>query len=200
MLIPGTRYRKIAEDVAYNAPEHKTVLIDCFAGAGGNVIAFALSDRWDRIFAIEKDPATIACAKNNASIYGVDKKIFWIQGDCFSEIKKRFKGFGMGKEVVIFGSPPWGGELHPCPWLTYLVYRLYSLGTGPDYATDEVFDLNQMEPYPLDYLHRTFSGITTEFIIFLPRTSNLKQLATLVPDNKKMDVMHYSMNGFSKVS
>jgi len=40
-------------------------------------------------------------------VYGVSKKIFWIKGDCFDVVEKRFKG--MGTEAVIFGSPPWGG-------------------------------------------------------------------------------------------
>ena len=107
------------------------MIIDCFAGAGGNTIAFALSNRWERIFAIEKDLTALACAKHNAAIYGVDKKIFWIKGDCFNEIKKRFKGSDMKNDSVIFGSPPWGGEWIPtfklnpvlCEVPTFVVYR-----------------------------------------------------------------------------
>lgn len=98
---------KIAKHVAEAAPLTKTVLVDAFAGAGGNTIAFARSGRWDQIFAIEKDAKVLQCAKHNAAIYGVDKKIWWIEGDCFDIIKKRLKG--VGKEAVIFASPPWGG-------------------------------------------------------------------------------------------
>jgi trimethylguanosine synthase len=93
--------------MAANTPASKTYIVDAFAGAGGNAIAFALSGRWERVFAIEKDPEVLKCAKENAKIYGVGKKIWWIQGDCFSEVKSRFKG--MGKQTVIFASPPWGG-------------------------------------------------------------------------------------------
>ena len=82
--------------------------MDAFGGAGGNVIAFAHSGRWERIFAIEKDAEILKCAKNNAKIYGVEKKIWWIHGDSFEVIKSRFKS--MGDQMVIFASPPWGGE------------------------------------------------------------------------------------------
>lgn len=75
------------------------------------MITFALSGRWEQIFAIENDTEILNCAKENARIYGVAKKIWWIQGDCFDIIKSRFKS--MSDKVVIFASPPWGGKLTP---------------------------------------------------------------------------------------
>jgi len=86
------------------------VIIDCFAGAGGNAIAFALSGRWNQIFAVEKDEKTLACAKHNAEVYGVAKKIFWIHGDIFEMLDKRLRA--AQKKAVVFGSPPWGGSSH----------------------------------------------------------------------------------------
>ena len=100
---------KIAEHVA-KAPKTKNVLIDAFAGAGGNAIAFARSGRWNQIFAVERDPKVLACAKHNAEVYGVGKKIWWIEGDVFDALRGRLKA--LAKNAVIFGSPPWGGE-HP---------------------------------------------------------------------------------------
>lgn len=84
------------------------MIIDAFAGVGGNAIALARSGRWERVFAIEKDPKTLKCAKHNAEIYGVSNKIFWLAGDCFEAIS-RFAG---QKNTVIFASPPWGGKCH----------------------------------------------------------------------------------------
>lgn len=98
----------IAFHIAEAAPKEKTVIIDAFAGVGGNAIAFARQGRWDQVFAIEKDPAALKCAKHNAKIYGVDKKIVWINGDCFDVIKKRFRGLD---NTLIFASPPWGGKI-----------------------------------------------------------------------------------------
>lgn len=97
--------------MAEGTPVSKTVLIDAFAGVGGNAIAFALSGRWEKIFAIEQDAQTLACGKHNAAVYGVENRIWWIQGDCFEVLKKRLKP--MMKTAVIFASPPWGGECLP---------------------------------------------------------------------------------------
>lgn len=99
---------KIAKHIAEAAPARKAILIDCFAGVGGNVIAFATSRRWKRIYAIEKDPAVLACAKHNAEIYGCQDKISWYEGDCFDILKRELAD--LGEYSVIFASPPWGGR------------------------------------------------------------------------------------------
>lgn len=106
-VTPEPVAHKIAEHIAA-APEGKRTLIDAFAGAGGNTIAFALSKRWDRIFAVEKDPKVLACAKHNAKVYGVANKIWWIEGDVFELLnKKQFKS--LKDKAILFASPPWGG-------------------------------------------------------------------------------------------
>ncbi|EME40349.1 hypothetical protein DOTSEDRAFT_137799 [Dothistroma septosporum NZE10] len=173
-VTPEPVAKKIAEQVA-TAPASKTMLIDAFAGVGGNVIAFALSGRWKQIFAVEKDAKTLACAKHNAKIYGVDKKIFWIHGDIFDQLNGRFKT--TGRNAVIFGSPPWG---------------------GPSYADWDVFDLSYMEPYSLNRLHDAFSARTTDFVLYLPRTSDVRQIAKHAGRDEKLKVVHYCMHGSSK--
>src|SRR6266498_4633200 len=100
--------RKIAEHVADSVPKDKCILIDAFAGAGGNAIAFARSGKWRRVYAIEKDPNILECAKHNAEIYGVQDRITWFEGDCFEIIKTQLKD--LGEYCVIFASPPWGGS------------------------------------------------------------------------------------------
>ena len=84
------------------------IVIDAFAGAGGNTIAFAKSGRWTRVYAIEKDPQVLACAKHNAEVYGVQDRISWYEGDCFEIIKHELGD--LGEYAVIFASPPWGGK------------------------------------------------------------------------------------------
>lgn len=109
---------KIASHLAETVPTGRSILLDAFAGVGGNAIAFALSGHWKRVYAIEKDPATLECARHNAKIYGVEEMITWFQGDCFELLG--LDGGESGKEVtalksvienfgVIFASPPWGG-------------------------------------------------------------------------------------------
>lgn len=106
---------KIAQHVAVITPDNKSILIDAFCGVGGNTIAFALSGRWKRVYAIEKDPATLACARRNAEIYGVRDKITWFLGDCFELLGPGEKAVSGLRELVaeygiIFASPPWGGN------------------------------------------------------------------------------------------
>ena len=101
------RHSQIAEDVSNAAPTRKAVLIDCFAGVGGNAIAFAQTSRWNRIYAIEKDPKVLACGKHNAELYGVGDKISWYQGDCFEILRDQLAD--LHEHSVVFASPPWGG-------------------------------------------------------------------------------------------
>lgn len=116
---PRNPHRRIAEHVASSAPPARSIILDPFCGAGGNTIAFALSGRWKRVYAIEKDPATLACAMQNARVYGVDDQITWFEGDCFEllglEKTEPSKEVGVLKAVieqygVVFASPPWGGK------------------------------------------------------------------------------------------
>lgn len=172
--------------MALSAPTSKTTIIDLFAGAGGNSIAFALSNRWAKIFAIERDPTILACAKHNARIYGVDKQIWWIEGDCFDVLKKRLRT--LAHESVLFGSPPWG---------------------GPGYMGAEVFGLEAMEPYGLGDMMGAFDRFGAGFtVLYLPRTSDLTEIARyhvqrqrlLADEGKgKVRTVHYCMSGASKV-
>ncbi len=99
---------KIAKHISSAARAGETVLIDTFAGAGGNVIAFARHGRWQRICAIEKDPQLLRCARHNARIYGVEDKIEWFEGDCFEVLLDHFHS-PLTQHSVVFASPPWGG-------------------------------------------------------------------------------------------
>lgn len=182
---------KIAAHIAESAPKEKTVIIDAFAGVGGNAIALARSGRWERVFAIEKDPKTLKCAKHNAEIYGVANKIFWLAGDCFEAIN-RFAG---QKNTVIFASPPWGGMYSS--EMIIASHRLTSPGTS--YGEDDVFDLTKMEPYNLEKLYKDFTKYSTEVVLYLPRNSDLNQIARYVPEGKKLEVAHYAIMAASKV-
>ena len=157
---------------------------------GGNAIALARSGRWERVFAIEKDPRTLACAKHNAEIYGVSSKIFWLAGDCFYVIS-RFSG---QSNVVVFASPPWGG---PYAYIRSSGLTLTMVGT--EYGAEDVFDLTKMEPYNLEKLYKSFMKISKELVLYLPRTSDLNQIARYGQDGKKLEVAHYAMMGASKV-
>lgn len=145
------------------------------------------------MIAIEKDAATLACAQHNAAVYGVLDSIIWVHGDCL-EVLARLKQQHQHPdadlvhlslqidpaETVIFASPPWGGV---------------------SYRDQDVFDLSTMQPYNLETLHAACRPM--EHVLFLPRTSDLNQIAALVPgsdgeEGEKIEVVQYCMEGASK--
>ena len=101
-------YSKIAQQMANSAPPGRSILVDAFSGVGGNSIAFARSGKWKRVYAIEKDPTVLRCARHNAKVYGVENKITWFEGDCFDILKTQLKD--LAPYAVLFASPPWGGR------------------------------------------------------------------------------------------
>ena len=189
--------RKIAEHVSIAAPTQCDVLIDFFAGVGGNVIQFALTERWSRIYAIEKSPSVLACAKRNADIYGVADRIAWIEGDCFEVVGEQIINAVDATRCVAFASPPWGGMVVPRGEMKALdADQVFS---GPGYRTDKVFDLNRMEPYNLKVLAAGLYSCADCIAMYLPRTSNVQQLAAKQVFPSKAQVIHYCMEGASKV-
>ncbi|KAL8833991.1 MAG: hypothetical protein Q9170_003993, partial [Blastenia crenularia] len=166
---------KVAKHIALGASADKAVIIDCFAGVGGNTIAFARSGRWKRVYAIERDEDVISCGMHNAKLYGVDQKISWFHGDCFDIIKNELSP--LCQCSVVFASPPWG---------------------GPGYRTEAVFDLTTMQPYSLQQLLESFRQLTENIVLFLPRTSDLRQLAKANEETKRIKAIHYCMAGASK--
>jgi trimethylguanosine synthase len=70
---------------------------------------------------------------------------------------------------------------------------------GTEYGADDVFDLTKMEPYNLEKLYKSFTKISKEVVLYLPRTSDLNQIARYGQEGKKLEVAHYAMMGASKV-
>jgi trimethylguanosine synthase len=55
-----------------------------------------------------------------------------------------------------------------------------------------------MEPYSLKFMYQEYSVLSKHIVLYLPRTSDLKQLAKIVDDGKKIHVKHYCIEGSSK--
>ena len=55
-----------------------------------------------------------------------------------------------------------------------------------------------MEPYSLETLFKEYSLFSEHVALYLPRTSDVKQLAQFVKGDVKATVMHYCMEGHSK--
>lgn len=167
-----------------SSPKKTKILIDLFCGAGGNSIAFALTERWDRIISVERDASTLACAQNNASVYEIpDDYITWVHGDSFVFLNTLLNNpSALHPDLrvdldatILFASPPWG---------------------GPGYSTDDVFNLDNMQPYSITDLHEAYKPL--DHVLFLPRTSDLRQLAKLAPGDQKIDIVQMCMEGASK--
>lgn len=165
------------------SPSAPHTLLDIFSGAGGNVIAFALSEKYARIIAIERDPVTLACAQHNAEVYGVLDSITWVLGDSFEFLRlAKTNPSSLPEEIridfdttTVFASPPWGGV---------------------DYKDQDVFDLSTMAPYNLRDIYEACTPMAQ--VLFLPRTSDVRQIAELVEEGEKVNVVQYCMYGASK--
>ena len=77
--------------------------MDLFAGVGNNAISFALQPhpedparrRWDRVVAVERDPATLACAQHNAALHGLGPgSVVWVLGDSFEFLERAVAAAG----------------------------------------------------------------------------------------------------------
>ncbi|GMH13816.1 hypothetical protein Nepgr_015657 [Nepenthes gracilis] len=125
------------------------IVIDCFAGVGGNAIQFA--KRSNHVIAIDIDPKKIEYTQHNAHIYGVEGQIDFVIGDSFLLARKL-------KADTVFLSPPWG---------------------GPDYCKVRTYDIEMLKPHDGQFLFDTFKEVAPRLVMFLPRNVNLNQLAEL---------------------
>ncbi|KAG2217783.1 hypothetical protein INT45_001108 [Circinella minor] len=154
---------KIARHIAKKC--QSKVIIDAFAGCGGNTIQFAFTCH--RVIAIDIDPVKLHCARHNAKIYGVEDRIEFIEGNFF-KLASKLKG------DVIFLSPPWG---------------------GPSYKKSRVFDIETMIPGNGAMIYSLASKITPQVAFYVPRNTNEKQLKELAGPNGLCEIEPNFLNG-----
>ncbi|XP_076911247.1 uncharacterized protein LOC143569151 [Bidens hawaiensis] len=147
------------------------VVVDCFAGMGGNSIQFAALGY--HVIAIDIDPKKVEMASNNSKIYGVDSYIDFIVGD-FLQLAPSLKG------NVAFLSPPWG---------------------GPSYKTTENFTLDLLKPVDGYTLFQVAQTITPNIMMFLPRNVDVcqvEQLSWLSSPPLNVEIEENYVRGFLK--
>lgn len=71
---------------------------------------------------------------------------------------------------------------------------------GPVYRSDVIFDLTKMQPYTLLDLLEPFQSRAHDVVLYLPRNSDMRQLANQAEGSGKITVIHYCMEGASKVT
>ncbi|GMR53702.1 hypothetical protein PMAYCL1PPCAC_23897, partial [Pristionchus mayeri] len=167
---------RIAEHIADRMVTTKgSLIIDAFAGIGGNSIQFALKGA--RVIAIDMDPVRLKCARENARVYGVEDKIDFILADFFSVAAGWKEGGGSRRKVdAVFLSPPWG---------------------GPEYLTNEIFDIRKMTPDGVKIFEASHA-ISPNIAYFLPRNTKVEQLTSLCKSGK-VEIEQASLNKKIKV-
>ncbi|ANB15879.1 Tgs1p [Sugiyamaella lignohabitans] len=157
-----------------------TIVIDGFGGAGGNTIQFALSEYFEQVYYNDLNHINTELAIHNSKIYDTFEWIQFMTKDFFSLKKDDFQNPDSGCEtsdnIVIFASPPWG---------------------GPSYTSSDVWDLSTSEPSVFDIVKHCRT-ITNQICLFLPRTSNLDQISTLVLEGEEVLVDYVFIRGHCK--
>ena len=146
------------------------LIIDAFAGVGGNAIQFAFE--CERVIAIEIDAPRLQLARHNAAVYEVADRIEWIHGD-FLSLAPHLKA------DVVFLSPPWG---------------------GPGYSTAPVFDLvTMMGGLDGAEILRAALRDAPNVAYFLPKNADERQIAQLAAEaGVPVEVEVCKLNGHAK--
>ena len=160
------------------------VVVDLFAGAGGNAIQFAMT--CGRVIAVEIDALKVRLGRWNAKVYGVQDRITYVHGDSIElldwlargkvEGEKNEEWNGVSREELedveaVFLSPPWGGVDYA--------------QTGQD-GEPVHYPLDAVQPVDGQTLFTRVAAAfrTSNIAYYLPRNTALKQLAhlaTLLP-------------------
>ena len=55
-----------------------------------------------------------------------------------------------------------------------------------------------MQPYSLSHIYSQLAKVTPNMVLYLPRTSDLTQIAAKVDEGEQAQVIHYNQNGASR--
>jgi trimethylguanosine synthase len=161
----------IAEHVAQRC--RCNIIVDPFAGCGGNVIQ--LAQTCNQVIAIDIDPEKIRLARHNARIYGVEHRIEWIVGDSLQILPTL-------KADVVFLSPPWGGPA-------------YERGNGGFRLKDMMIkDTSGIDLFALA------RKVSHNIAYFLPKTTSVEEFEALCDEkDAELEVEYAYLNGGMKL-
>ncbi|CAK5089695.1 unnamed protein product [Meloidogyne enterolobii] len=151
------------------------IILDAFAGSGGNSIQFALKGAF--VYAIDIDPVKLRCSARNAQIYGARDRINFICGNFF-HICKSLIGARKYKEEnkIVKSSYPYTTDLYP--FAIDSVYLSPPWG-GPSYAKSgkEEFDLQKDIILDGVKIFNYAKKISQNVVYFLPKNTSIIALA-----------------------
>lgn len=187
------------------------IVVDLFAGAGGNAIQFAFT--CNRVLAIEIDPLKLRLARWNAKIYGVEDRITFVQGDSIElldvlvasksnstdpedKVWKDITHAEIAAVQAVFLSPPWGGVQYA------------QNPTASPSAAPSTYSLSSIQPVDGSHLFARVQAAfnTSNIAYYLPRNTDLEQLQhlaqhTLIPPYKPNVKIEYQyVNNGTKLS
>ncbi|EEB08735.1 RNA methyltransferase Tgs1 [Schizosaccharomyces japonicus yFS275] len=167
-VTPESTANRIAEDIIKKY--QPDVVIDAFSGCGGNTIQFA---KRAYVIGLEIDPVKIAFARHNLDVYNVDQsRVIFMQGDVLDSLQSL--KFPAQMRVVVFMSPPWG---------------------GPSYSQKDAYSLSDLTPYPFEALYKQALKITPFVAAFLPKHTDLYELADYGDLTNRVHIQHFAHNG-----
>lgn len=158
------------------------LVVDAFAGAGGNTVAFARAGA--HALGVDTDADRLRAAAANATLYGVRGRCDFVRADwnSLSEAMARHRPRGACAPDLLFLSPPWG---------------------GPDYLAAERYDLTQRMAGEADAaaLLRGARALASRVAFFLPRNvaaADAAALAEAAAPGERAELEDMLLNGVKK--
>lgn len=197
-----------------------STILDAFCGVGGNAIQFALT--CENVIAIDIDPIKLQMAKHNAKVYGVEQYITFLQGDWRDFVnawmrERDTNALETDKQSddakwqkcqklnfdVVFLSPPWGGvsyrSLHPeTPQKQQVISAIPATPTIDTEKDENFYPLSALAPSGGKDLFQQASQLTPNVCMFVPRTIDLNELASLVGQHSQIAVEEQWLRGRCK--
>ncbi|MFH4975944.1 hypothetical protein AB6A40_002653 [Gnathostoma spinigerum] len=170
---------RVAEHIADRMVRKKdTVIVDAFAGVGGNSIQMALRGAF--VIAIDLDPVKLKCAAHNAHVYGVQDRISFVCIDFFHFVRSVATESAQLTGVctqhpfdAVFLSPPWG---------------------GPSYLLLDEFDLkNDLRPDGFK-IFEAAQSLSPNIAYFLPRNTVISQIISLAGSGRSCEIEQNTLN------
>lgn len=162
------------------------IILDAFAGSGGNSIQFALKGAF--VYAIDIDPVKLRCSARNARIYGVRDRINFICGNFF-HICKSLIGARKYKEEnkIVKSSYPYTTDLYP--FAIDAIYLSPPWG-GPSYAKSgkREFDLQKDIVLNGVEIFNYAKKISQNVVYFLPKNTSVDQLIALAASDGEVEL------------
>jgi trimethylguanosine synthase len=132
-------------------------------------------------------PTRLALARHNAAIYGVADRIEFIQADYLSFARSHLSSTSRRSQAyprkidVVFLSPPWGGP-------EYISGDAHGTSAGDTRLLGQnhpEFSLAGIRPIHGAALFRLTRKITQNVAYFLPRNTNLQEIADLLIEGEE---------------